>query len=223
MLKGLIYGRLQSYKHTNSNAKDYVHFAILLAKRLIARGWNQETITKLMDEAHRLLDMKPQHLNNTKPIPQLQPLIFPSTLSPSGTPTTDNPRHLWKNFWSRIESSLWLPYALETCKNIYHQQNCMMWKEITQATILHQTAGTTNTPHFFLKRKTAPSNSAVFLFKKTIYFVFGLSYANPLPLWEMTLPHKDLINFLIRVIRLKIQRLWLGICGKCALASLHGR
>jgi hypothetical protein len=35
MIKGLIYGRLQSYKHTNSDVKDYVHFATLLAKRLI--------------------------------------------------------------------------------------------------------------------------------------------------------------------------------------------
>jgi hypothetical protein len=84
MLKGLIYGRLQSYKHNNSDVKDYVHFAILLAKRLIARGWNQETITKLMDEAHRSLDMKPQHINDTKPNPQLQPLIFHLPFHPRG-------------------------------------------------------------------------------------------------------------------------------------------
>jgi hypothetical protein len=118
MLNGLIYGRLQSYKHTNSNAKDYVHFAIPLAKRLIARRWNQETITKLMDEAHCLLDMKPQHFNDTKPIPQLQPLIFPL------------PFHLWglqqqtiqdiykKTLGRHIpdQSQLWMSLGLELAR-----------------------------------------------------------------------------------------------------------
>jgi hypothetical protein len=84
MLKGLIYGRLQSYKNTNSDPDDYIHYAILLAKRLIARGWNEHTITSLMDEAHQSLKRKQLRIDDLTATPKAQPLIFHLPFHPRG-------------------------------------------------------------------------------------------------------------------------------------------
>ncbi|EJK48872.1 hypothetical protein THAOC_32297, partial [Thalassiosira oceanica] len=49
MTKGIVYhhGLLRNYFAQNSNESDYIHMAVLLLRRLVARGWDRTYIKSL--------------------------------------------------------------------------------------------------------------------------------------------------------------------------------
>ena len=55
MIKGVIHGRLRAYKEQNTYYADYLKFARLLYKRLIARGWSPSYLKPIFLKAHAKL------------------------------------------------------------------------------------------------------------------------------------------------------------------------
>lgn len=53
MIKGVIYGLLRRYREQNTYYSDYVRFAKLLYRRLLARGWQWKDIKPIFTDAHR--------------------------------------------------------------------------------------------------------------------------------------------------------------------------
>lgn len=51
MLRGLVFGRLRAYLLQNTDEDNFIHFAKLLAQRLRARGWSNQTLLPLFREA----------------------------------------------------------------------------------------------------------------------------------------------------------------------------
>jgi hypothetical protein len=60
LLRGLIFGRMRAYWHQNTDKKNFVRMAKLLAQRLIARGYSKQVLTPLFIEATERLN----HLDN---------------------------------------------------------------------------------------------------------------------------------------------------------------
>ena len=56
LLRGLIFGRMRAYWHQNTEKKNFVRMAKLLAQRLIARGYSKQVLTPLFIEATERLD-----------------------------------------------------------------------------------------------------------------------------------------------------------------------
>ena len=52
MIRGLIFGRLRTYYKHNTDIEDYYNMALLLADRLLQRGWEWKTIKPHFREAH---------------------------------------------------------------------------------------------------------------------------------------------------------------------------
>jgi hypothetical protein len=51
VLRSLVFGRLQAYWHQNTEKKNFVKMAALLAQRLMARGYSKQLLTPLFIEA----------------------------------------------------------------------------------------------------------------------------------------------------------------------------
>ena len=72
MIRGLIFGRLRTYYKHNTNIEDYYNMALLLADRLLQRGWEWKTIKPHFREAHYQItgrfEKKQKIENKGKPI-----------------------------------------------------------------------------------------------------------------------------------------------------------
>ena len=73
MIRGLIFGRLRAYYNHNTDVADYHKMAILLAQRLVDRGWNFDKIRPVFKDAHdritgKTTKPKPKSNCNMKPI-----------------------------------------------------------------------------------------------------------------------------------------------------------
>jgi hypothetical protein len=80
LLKGLIFGRLRAYWKQNTDPDDFTHFATLLGKRLIARGWPKTTVIVLMQKAiERLRNVADKSKQSSE-----KPIIFHLPFHPRG-------------------------------------------------------------------------------------------------------------------------------------------
>ena len=92
MLYSLVYGRLRAYRLRNTDTKDFIEMAKLLARRLIKRGYSLESIKPVFQRAHaRLLQSDPREYRNpattdslTTDNPSPKPLIFHLKYHPRG-------------------------------------------------------------------------------------------------------------------------------------------
>ena len=65
VIKGTIYGLLSRYFAQNTYRKDYIHFVVLLYRRLLDRGWTREQIYPIFVDAATRIESKPT--SNTPP------------------------------------------------------------------------------------------------------------------------------------------------------------
>jgi hypothetical protein len=84
LLKGLIFGRLRAYRLHNTNSDDYIYFATMLAKRLIARGWLKKTVLALIDEANNSLQSDAKKNIQQHETTTTKPIIFHLPYHPRG-------------------------------------------------------------------------------------------------------------------------------------------
>lgn len=89
MLRGLVYGRLRAYYIQNSETSDFLHYATLLAKRLMARGWPSHTLVPVFRAAwvHLQKHDKQSILEGSsqkKPKPRGKQLFFHLPYHPRG-------------------------------------------------------------------------------------------------------------------------------------------
>jgi len=80
MLKGLIFGCLWAYWKQTTDKDDFLHFATLLGKRLIAWGWPKTTVIPLMQESMNRLNTMASMPMQTKQ----KPIIFHLPFHPWG-------------------------------------------------------------------------------------------------------------------------------------------
>ena len=87
MIRGLIFGRLRCYYKHNTDIKDYYAMALLLTKRLLARGWSWDLIRPIFRDAHyRITNTSPKILRRK---PTMRPIIIHSTYHPRGIQRQD--------------------------------------------------------------------------------------------------------------------------------------
>jgi hypothetical protein len=91
MIYGLIYGRLRSYRLQNTDTRDFNQMAILLARRLCARGYSLHTLLPYFQKAAtRLLAADPRIILEPTAMPQTdsndedKPMIFHLPHHPRG-------------------------------------------------------------------------------------------------------------------------------------------
>jgi hypothetical protein len=91
MIYGLIYGRLRAYRLQNTATNDYHRMAILLARRLCARGYSLHTLLPYFQKAAtRLLASDPRRILDPTNLPQIEndtedkPMIFHLPHHPRG-------------------------------------------------------------------------------------------------------------------------------------------
>ena len=70
VLKGLIFGNLQRYWYQNTYKEDFITISALFVDRLVARGYNIETLSPLFQEAAELIISK-QDLHAHTDLPTL--------------------------------------------------------------------------------------------------------------------------------------------------------
>ena len=91
MIKGIVYGLLRNYFKQNSSESDYIQMAVLLWRRLVARGWNRTYIKSLIlsaDSKLRSAESQPStHTpNNRRPPPTRDRLFLHLEYHPNGMP-----------------------------------------------------------------------------------------------------------------------------------------
>jgi hypothetical protein len=124
MLFGLVYGRLRAYRLQNTSDADYIKMAVLLARRLCARGYSltmlmpafQKASNRLTksDPRHRLLPQNEPNPDDTK---SQNPLIFHLKHHPRGV-TRQQVRTAYSEFMEPIISDRNLIIAVSRPKNI---------------------------------------------------------------------------------------------------------
>ncbi len=82
MIKGVVFGLLRNYYKQNTYREDYFTMAMLLYKRLKARGWNRETLEPIFITAH-------ERISNSK-----------SNLKPKSKPTASDNKKMQIIIWS---------------------------------------------------------------------------------------------------------------------------
>ena len=86
MIRGLIFGRLRTYYKHNTDYTDYQEMAVLLAQRLIARGWDWNYIKSIFNDAHnRITGLVPRPIRPYRG----QPLIIHTVYHPRGLQRQD--------------------------------------------------------------------------------------------------------------------------------------
>ena len=93
-LKSLIHGKLRRYKLTNTYHKDFVHFSVLLYRRLLARGYAPHTLQPIFEQAYSKLTSA---ANPPTPAPAPAPALGPTAAPPPATPLAGgkDPRKLF--------------------------------------------------------------------------------------------------------------------------------
>ena len=90
MMKGIVYGLLRNYYSQNSNKSDYIQMAVLLLRRLVARGWDRTYIKSLILSADsRLRSAEAQSSttpNDRRPLTNKERLFLHYEYHPSGMP-----------------------------------------------------------------------------------------------------------------------------------------
>ena len=90
MMKGIVYGLLRNYYAQNSNKSDYIHMAVLLLRRLVARGWDRTYIKSLIQSADsRLRSAEAQSSttpNDRRPLTNKERLFLHYEYHPNGMP-----------------------------------------------------------------------------------------------------------------------------------------
>ena len=90
MMKGIVYGLLRNYYSQNSNESDYIHMAVLLLRRLVARGWDRTYIKSLIQSADSRLRSAEAQLSTTpndrRPLTNKERLFLHYEYHPCGMP-----------------------------------------------------------------------------------------------------------------------------------------
>ena len=94
MMKGIVYGLLRNYYLQNSNESDYIQMAVLLLRRLVARGWDRTYIKSLIQSADsRLRSAEAQSSTNTpnegRPLTNKERLFLHLEYHPNGMPRSE--------------------------------------------------------------------------------------------------------------------------------------
>jgi hypothetical protein len=89
MLYSLVFGRLRAYRLRNTDTKDFIEMAKLLARRLVARGYSLETLKPVFARANaRLLASDPRLQQTRTPVnnddTSKKPIIFHLQHHPRG-------------------------------------------------------------------------------------------------------------------------------------------
>jgi hypothetical protein len=124
MLFGLIYGRLRAYRLQNTETADYIQMAVLLARRLCARGYSLHSLLPVFQKASdRLLhsDRNRLLLNRTEQQPntgdKVKPFIFHLRHHPRGV-SRQQVRAAYSEFIEPLVPDRPLIVAVSRAKNI---------------------------------------------------------------------------------------------------------
>jgi hypothetical protein len=125
VLFGLVYGRLQAYRLQNTADANFTKMAILLARRLCARGYSMKTLLPVFQKAgHQLLSSDPHQPALPRPetgatgaTPVENPLIFHLKHHPHGI-TRQQVRTAYSEFIAPILPDQPLVIAVSRPKNI---------------------------------------------------------------------------------------------------------
>ena len=93
MIRGLIFGRLRAYYIHNTDTDDYHNMAMLLAFRLINRGWEWNFIKQIFDAAH---DRITNNIKKAKKNLNMTPIFIHTTYHPRGI-QRDEFRKIWNS------------------------------------------------------------------------------------------------------------------------------
>ena len=128
MLHSLIYGRLRAYKLQNTDTKDFISMAVLLAKRLSLRGYSLQTMLPIFQAAtNRLMDSKKGHTASlpstaTRQTRQprtktVNPMIFHLRYHPRGI-TRQNVRQVYEETLGPLIPNRALLIAVSRTRNL---------------------------------------------------------------------------------------------------------
>jgi hypothetical protein len=124
MLFGLIYGRLRAYRLQNTDTSDFTKMAVLLARRLCARGYSLQNLLPIFQKASdRLLtcdprrNIQPQIAPPTDATESEKPLIFHLKHHPRGV-TRQQVREAYSEFIEPLITDRPLVVAVSRPKNI---------------------------------------------------------------------------------------------------------
>jgi len=120
MVRGLIFGRLRTYYKHNSDTNDYHNMAILLAERLMRRGWNWLTLCPIFRDAHYRNTGK--HIKVNKPTSTMRPIFIHSTYHPRGIQRQDLRRIFMETLGQEIPNPLIV--AVSRPKNLRDRLCC---------------------------------------------------------------------------------------------------
>lgn len=87
IMKGVVYSLLRQYRRQNSQESDYIHFVLLLFKRLVRRGWDKEVIKGYILQADTRLS-HPTQQPKKPTLPNKKMLILHWIYHPNDIPRT---------------------------------------------------------------------------------------------------------------------------------------
>ena len=106
----IVYGLLRNYYLQNSNESDYTQMAVLLLRRLVARGWDRTYIKSLILSADsRLRSAEAQPSTNTpnrRPLTNKERLFLHCEYHPRGMPKSEIRQIYYSTCGELLESRL---------------------------------------------------------------------------------------------------------------------
>ncbi|KAL7491032.1 hypothetical protein ACHAWT_001425 [Skeletonema menzelii] len=87
IMKGVVYSLLRQYRRQNSQESDYIHFVLLLFKRLVQRGWDKKVIKQYILQADTRLS-HPTQQPERPTLPNKKMLILHWIYHPNDIPRT---------------------------------------------------------------------------------------------------------------------------------------